>query len=215
MIGSWNAGERASFNGALCTIRFVGEVNGTTGQWLGVEWDDPSRGKHDGSHKGVQYFKCKPSKTIVLSQRRLPSISQRTNPFQGSSKLPTPGSFIRPSRPADVPRSFIRGLYDKYAPSNTKPQENSRIVISGKVAEEVGFDVIRQKQAQLEQLKIVILDGMQIAFATGELGESESKIREKCPLIAKLDLSRNLFRDLRPLAGICKDIPLLQSLCLK
>ena len=26
------------------------------GDWLGVEWDDPSRGKHDGSHNGQRYF---------------------------------------------------------------------------------------------------------------------------------------------------------------
>jgi len=23
-----------------------------------VEWDDPTRGKHDGSHAGVRYFTC-------------------------------------------------------------------------------------------------------------------------------------------------------------
>lgn len=31
----------------------------TSGLWLGVEWDHPSRGKHDGSHDGVQYFTCR------------------------------------------------------------------------------------------------------------------------------------------------------------
>ncbi len=29
------------------------------GLWLGVEWDDPERGKHDGSHEGVRYFTCR------------------------------------------------------------------------------------------------------------------------------------------------------------
>jgi dynactin complex subunit len=51
-------GKRRSYDGALCTVRFIGEVAGTTGVWLGVEWDDPSRGKHDGHHKGVRYFEC-------------------------------------------------------------------------------------------------------------------------------------------------------------
>lgn len=27
--------------------------------WLGVEWDQPDRGKHNGSHSGVQYFTCR------------------------------------------------------------------------------------------------------------------------------------------------------------
>ena len=52
-------GQRIPYDGALCTVRYVGEVAGTSGQWLGVEWDDTTRGKHDGSHKGTRYFKCK------------------------------------------------------------------------------------------------------------------------------------------------------------
>lgn len=55
----FQVGQRLSYDGALCTVRYIGEVNGTTGNWLGVEWDDPSRGKHDGSHKEVRYFTCK------------------------------------------------------------------------------------------------------------------------------------------------------------
>ena len=35
----------------------MGEVDGTEGEWLGVEWDREGRGKHDGTHKGTTYFK--------------------------------------------------------------------------------------------------------------------------------------------------------------
>lgn len=52
-------GQRLSFEGALCTVRYVGEVEGTKGEWLGVEWDDQSRGKHSGEHGGRRYFDCK------------------------------------------------------------------------------------------------------------------------------------------------------------
>lgn len=38
------------------TVRFIGQVEGTKGEWLGIEWDDPTRGKHDGTHQGVRYF---------------------------------------------------------------------------------------------------------------------------------------------------------------
>lgn len=51
-------GQRRSFDGHLCTVRYVGTVQGTTGDWLGVEWDDVTRGKHSGEHKGVRYFSC-------------------------------------------------------------------------------------------------------------------------------------------------------------
>ena len=51
-------GQRLSFDAALCTVRYVGPVQGTKGEWLGVEWDEPRRGKHAGEHGGVKYFEC-------------------------------------------------------------------------------------------------------------------------------------------------------------
>jgi tubulin-specific chaperone E len=51
-------GKRLSLKGQLCTVRHVGPVASKSGEWLGVEWDDPARGKNDGSHEGQQYFKC-------------------------------------------------------------------------------------------------------------------------------------------------------------
>ena len=34
--------------------------------WLGVEWDDTSRGKHSGDHQGVHYFSCRLDKKLML-----------------------------------------------------------------------------------------------------------------------------------------------------
>ena len=51
-----SVGARISHNGDIGTIRYIGPVDGTRGTWLGVEWDNPARGKHDGSHAGVRYF---------------------------------------------------------------------------------------------------------------------------------------------------------------
>lgn len=49
-------GERIECDGHRGTVLFVGEVPPTKGNWLGVEWDDPARGKHSGTHEGIQYF---------------------------------------------------------------------------------------------------------------------------------------------------------------
>lgn len=56
MVDTLYVGRRLSYANVRCTVRYVGQVHGTTGEWLGVEWDDPSRGKHDGSHDSVKYF---------------------------------------------------------------------------------------------------------------------------------------------------------------
>ena len=58
MATEFYPGRRLSYAGATCTMRYIGRVENTKGSWLGVEWDDPSRGKHYGSHDGVKYFDC-------------------------------------------------------------------------------------------------------------------------------------------------------------
>lgn len=99
-----------------------------------------------------------------------------------------------------------------------------QIVISGKVAEEIGFDKIRRQQAQLGELKIVILDGMRIG-SSGGVGDNENEnedekekerpIREVCPKVTELDLSRNLFTDLATVVEICAHLVDLRGLRLK
>ena len=51
-------GKRLSTRGDLCTVRYVGAIAGKKGSWLGVEWDDATRGKHTGTFDGLEYFKC-------------------------------------------------------------------------------------------------------------------------------------------------------------
>ncbi|KAF1364707.1 tubulin-specific chaperone-like protein E [Lizonia empirigonia] len=213
-------GKRLSFDGQLCTVRFRGAVEGTKGEWLGVEWDDPTRGKHSGEHQGHKYFEC-------------------------LSTHATAGSFIRPTRKPESPRSFIEALKAKYAddefadPSvqvvyvtrdgdNAKAKNdptvrlNQPIRFNGKIAEEVGFDKIRKQLAQLEELRFVILDGLrmwrpevrQSTRAKNELSwpRGASDIKDACPKTYELDLSRNLFEEWREVAAICEQLDRLRSL---
>ncbi|CAN8098659.1 unnamed protein product [Discula destructiva] len=190
--GEHRVGQRLSYDGALCTVRYVGQVSGANGHWLGVEWDDPSRGKHDGAHKGTRYFTC-------------------------LSRFPTAASFVRPSRPAEKPRTFLEALQDKYAGEVAADQQpissGPQVVISGKVAEEVGFDKIRKQQAQLNQLRLVFVDDMRIDSACAA-GGNDKPIRDACPKVTELALSRNLFANLGPVVEICSQLSELRGLSL-
>ncbi|KAK4980803.1 hypothetical protein LTR66_010356 [Elasticomyces elasticus] len=159
-------GKRLSLNGNRCTVRYVGEVQGKSGQWLGVEWDDPARGKNDGTNGGVRYFDC-------------------------LSKAKTPASFLRPKQQWDPPVTFLGALRAKYAPEVTHVVQNIRI--SGKEAEEIGFEKIRRQQAHLQNLRIVVVDGMRIAMFDRGAGGDALDIRQTCPSVTDLDLSRNLL----------------------
>ncbi|KAF1835521.1 RNI-like protein [Decorospora gaudefroyi] len=195
-------GKRLSFSFQPCTVRYHGPLSGTSGSWLGVEWDNPKRGKNSGEHQGNRYFTC-------------------LNPS------PTSASFIRPSRKLDPPRTFVQALKSKYASEEIEEDPDVEVVFNvqpvkpilfnGKPAEEIGFDKIRAQLAQLSELRIVILDGlcMHRPEARGiqwlEGGE-ETDIKDACPKAVELDLSRNLFEEWREVAAICEQLPELTSL---
>ncbi|KAF9772629.1 hypothetical protein IL306_009662, partial [Fusarium sp. DS 682] len=132
------------------------------------------------------------------------------------SKLPTAASFVRPSRPADPPRHFLAAVNHKYASEYTLPDGRraaEEIMFFGKRAEEVGFEKIRRKQANVGELTVVILEDLQVASARAD-DESEGIIAETCPKITQLDLSRNLFDRLDTVFEICRELPNLQHLTL-
>ncbi|GAO48995.1 RNI-like protein [Saitoella complicata NRRL Y-17804] len=182
-------GDRLSFNGDLSTVRYVGQVDGTKGEWLGVEWDDPTRGKHGGAHDGRSYFQC-----II----------------DGA------GSFIRPNKKADSERTFVDALLERYAPLND-PSSNDNDVeeiraswISGKPIVTVGFAKMSQRFAQLDKLRVITLTHSQIS-TTGPL----ERLAEVCPggfAVEELDLSWNVLSDLCEVGRICAAFPGLKTL---
>ncbi|KAL8730738.1 MAG: hypothetical protein Q9181_004560 [Wetmoreana brouardii] len=192
-INEFHTGQRLSFNGALCTVRYRGEVEGANGQWLGVEWDDPTRGKHDGSHDGKRYFDC-------------------------LSEGPTVASFVRPSRRFDQPQDFWAAVQGKYgsAKSFEIKTVQDAITISGKQVDEVGFDIIAEKQSAWSELEIVSLDGLRIdrlipaPWNPGALLESKSMLTNL--RWSRLDLSNNLFESWDEVIGICSAMKELRSL---
>jgi hypothetical protein len=94
---------------------------------------------------------------------------------------------------------------------------NQPIKFSGKVAEEVGFDKIRKQLAQLEELRIVILDGLAMCRPEVRGGAwmeraDATDVRDACPKAVELDLSRNLFEEWREVADICAQLERLKNL---
>lgn len=155
------------------------------------------------------------------------------NLASGKSKHPTAGSFVRPSRPSDQPLSFLEALREKYASEPVDGVTHNELVsgaagrgkaieISGKVVEEVGFDKIRKQLAELQELRIVLLDGLRVVgvletYSQAQVFHSEEaqKIGETCPKITELDLSRSLLSRWRDVWDICNQLKYLKKLKLK
>lgn len=167
--------------------------------------------------------------------------------LEGARESATAASFVRPNRPHDKPRSFIEALHEKYAsevdivfigsshgkPATTGAGDGERAIkISGKEVEEVGFDKIRKRLADLHELRIVLLDGLTMHRPFNELQrrtcnttgldleldhpttrlEQQNDVRESCPKVMELDISRNLFERWIEVVSICEQLPDLRSL---
>lgn len=137
----------------------------------------------------------------------------------GLSDESNPASFVRPTRPRDYPRSFVSSLRAKYAGfvdvQDRDPSPEEEIRVSGKTVEEIGFEKIARQQAQLEELRIVVLDGQLIAAPEphATTGRSvEDYIHQICPNIVELDLSRNLLETWLEVSNICRQLPALARL---
>lgn len=94
-------------------------------------------------------------------------------------------------------------------------EDNKDTYISGKLAEEVGFDKIRQQQANLKALRIVLVDALCIARPTARqssTGDLSSDVEETCSRITDLNASRNLFEEWNEVLDIIRQLHSLQSL---
>ena len=52
-------GSRVDVNGHKGKLKYIGTVQGYNGEWIGIDWDDPMRGKHNGTVNGVKYFEAR------------------------------------------------------------------------------------------------------------------------------------------------------------
>ncbi|KIM86184.1 hypothetical protein PILCRDRAFT_816109 [Piloderma croceum F 1598] len=179
-------GTRISVAGSFGTVKFAGSVDNTKGVWLGIEWDDPDRGKHSGTKDGKRYFEC---------------------------RIPNAGSFMRPSASICYGISFLTALRSKYIETQHGTASLEKVVLgSSKGAievEAVGLDKIRGKFAQLERLREISVDYENVATA-----DSPGEVRNTCPNVRGVDLSSNLLPSWDMVALIAVELPQLERLAL-
>lgn len=78
-------------------MKYVGQVEGYSGTWIGVDWDNHADGKHDGSVNGVRYFLAK---------------SERS------------ASFVRPQN-LSTGITFLEALHFRYRGQSTQEEEGN------------------------------------------------------------------------------------------
>ncbi|KAG8193948.1 hypothetical protein JTE90_011498 [Oedothorax gibbosus] len=179
-------GSRIHCDSAYGQVSYVGPIDGMEGIWLGIEWDDPNRGKHSGCYNNKTYF---------------------------NTRIPDSGSFIRITK-ADVGISCPDAIKIKYGKEKDSSEVPNFVNFPQKSGasrhiEMVGMEKIKGKQSNFVRLTDVVLYGMLIS-SPGELNE----LSEMVPNVKDLDLSQNLLSTWNDVAEITKQLPFLSSLIL-
>ncbi|CAL1527789.1 unnamed protein product, partial [Lymnaea stagnalis] len=176
-------GDRIVCNDHRACIRFIGAVPPTKGIWFGVEWDDPNRGKHDGSYEGVTYF---------------------------HTSHPKSGSFVRPKK-VNGGVTIVNALHERYGLKNDEEagvQKEGLFVVdqflNQTIVEMIGAKKVNQQQSQFNKLKKVSVFEMNV-YSGGPAGE----LGRLCPNIIDLDLSANLISSWEQVAEMARQLPLL------
>eukprot|EP00842_Homolaphlyctis_polyrhiza_P001023 jgi/Hompol1/1921/HPOL_002842-RA len=207
------------------TVRFVGTIENKDGEWVGLEWDDVSRGRHSGEYKGRSYFTTSvPGAGTFISMPKFAAVV-------AAAEAAAKGGIN-----SMLGCSFVEALVDKYAAA--QPSDGA-IALGGQVAgsgsgsgaksvtvETVGWDKMQAKLRNLALLRELGLAGTAIATAyprsalPSSASEQDaqqdtlslSSIAALCPAVVDLDLSRNLLPSWHEVARIVAEMPALVSL---
>ncbi|OMO81652.1 hypothetical protein CCACVL1_12327 [Corchorus capsularis] len=165
------------------TVKYVGNVEGYSGTWVGVEWDNEGDGKHDGSINGVRYFQAR---------------SQNS------------ASFVRPHN-LSPGISLLQALKLRYKTHSTKEDEEEMYVLSGSnqrvSVQLVGKEKIEEKLSKFEELKSASISYLGVSSPGGP-----DEIRAAVPNLKELDLTGNLISDWKDVGSICEQLPNLVAL---
>eukprot|EP00741_Cyanophora_paradoxa_P000884 tig00000448_g854.t1 len=192
---AWPVGRRVVFQGSRATVRWAGALPGKDAAelWVGVEWDEEGRGKHDGTYapSGDRLFKCAPGQ----------------------------GSFLKADK-VETGVTVLSALNDRYCDVDAVPDsaaaggaEGDLYVYSAKSKrvpiQLVGMQKVAQKQSRLDQLAKVSLRDANV----GDVG-GESEVGAAAPAIEELDVGNNLLWEWASVGRLARQLPRLATLML-
>ncbi|KAG9099964.1 hypothetical protein FRC07_010456, partial [Ceratobasidium sp. 392] len=135
------------------TLQFMGEIEGKSGIWAGVELAPPfaGRGKNDGSVNGIHYFTCAPKCGVFTLPNKLSAPTTARNPPRPVSVNSTASSYAYGGRttpsvsgrttPGHVPapRSMIAPQAKKKGPFDGPANPESKITAGSRASKYLGM----------------------------------------------------------------------------
>ncbi|CAH2002582.1 unnamed protein product [Acanthoscelides obtectus] len=185
---NFKIGSRVECCSYIGTVKYIGPVEGHQGTWLGIDWDDSTRGKHNGTVNGVEYF---------------------------HTWHPKSGSFVRKEK-VTFGQSLIQAIKSRYGcvEDDTTAKLNEQTMlkfqqdINAPFLQLVGFDKVADKQRDFNSLQVVSVRSMNV----NGIGEASNELKRLFPNIREIDLSRSLLSSWTDVFSICAQLDSLSLL---
>lgn len=197
-------GRRVENLNEIATVKYVGPLKHNTDRedkdqvWLGIQWDNHERGKHNGTVDGYQYFICDDG-LASGSLLKHDKANFGINIFDG---IHVKYSKTGADKPSDINKLGIHVEYDEQAYFETVKKYKKKV-------EFWGFDKIWQKLNDLEHLKDLSLSNLNIS----DLGPAGS-LGAVLPNLRSLSLEGNLLFDWNQVFLIGRELNNLEELYL-
>eukprot|EP00762_Andalucia_godoyi_P003489 ANDGO_04227.mRNA.1 Tubulin-folding cofactor E len=207
--------DRVRIEGHLGVIRYEGKLVLADGSespdvWVGIEWDDESRGKHDGVAYGKRYFQgssamsCSFVKLSSLESNAAYFSSFSSSSSSSSSSAARGGGGGGGGRPGWRCKSFAQAVQDKYTTRMNKDD----------VAKElVGVEKIESKLQKTEYLQHVTLSFENVAVVSMDPDLSDLKALN-LQSVHTVDLSYSLMSDWKQVYRLVAELPAIKVLLL-
>ncbi|WIA09989.1 hypothetical protein OEZ85_010201 [Tetradesmus obliquus] len=185
---SVEVGERLIIAKHRASVRYVGPVEGQEGTWVGVEWDDPSRGKHDGTTGGRRYFSC-------------------------SCDSPTAASFVRISK-VSRGSSVVDALVQRYTNQLAEGQAaaDGQVFLHTSSHRKVWVELVGEQKVTERLSKTELLQAARLVGANASHVGPAGALAAAAPNLVQLDLTDNLLSSWGSVAQICSELPQLRVL---
>ncbi|XP_010535837.1 PREDICTED: tubulin-folding cofactor E [Tarenaya hassleriana] len=165
------------------TVMYVGEVQGYSGVWIGVDWDKDGDGKHDGSVNCVRYFQARSDCSA---------------------------SFVRPQNLSHG-ITLLQALELRYRTTSSKDEEDEMYVLSTRnqrvSVQLLGKEKIQDKLSRFEELTSASLSYLGVS-SLGTSSDAGSVI----PNLKELDLTGNLISEWKEIGALCEQLRSLTAL---
>eukprot|EP00918_Siedleckia_nematoides_P064831 GHVU01140924.1.p1 GENE.GHVU01140924.1~~GHVU01140924.1.p1 ORF type:complete len:620 (-),score=70.26 GHVU01140924.1:558-2372(-) len=171
------------------TVRYIGPLEGdpNNSTWVGIEWDDKERGKHDGSYNGTRYFSC----------------------VDGGS-----GSFIKFSKLQE--KKELRGIdmakavIMRYHSIITPEEEANMVIIDSKTKRTKKVEFVGKKEAEAYFKDITQLKALTLAHSGIKCGGDLTSLNLSSA--HDVNLEGNLIVEWDAVFDLIRQLPALSSL---